>query len=83
MSAGGEGNPVPPHQRDKRRARLRLERPITGVFFARILKIVTDAGYHGYVGIEYEGRRLGEPEGIRATKKLLESLRGSTYQPIA
>jgi L-ribulose-5-phosphate 3-epimerase len=49
--------------------------------FARILKIVTDAGYHGFVGIEYEGDRLSEPEGIRATKKLLESLRGSVYQP--
>jgi L-ribulose-5-phosphate 3-epimerase len=49
--------------------------------FARIMKIVTDAGYHGFVGIEYEGERLGEPEGIVATKKLLETLRGSTYQP--
>ena len=47
--------------------------------FARILKIVTDAGYHGYVGIEYEGTKLSEPEGIMATKKLLESLRGATY----
>ena len=53
----------------------------TKLDYARILKIVTDAGYHGFVGIEYEGSRLGEPEGIRATKKLLESLRGSTYQP--
>jgi L-ribulose-5-phosphate 3-epimerase len=48
--------------------------------FARIMKIVSDAGYHGFVGIEYEGSRLPEPEGIRATKKLLESLRGSTYK---
>ena len=47
--------------------------------FTRILKIVTDAGYHGHVGIEYEGDSLGEPEGIVATKKLLESLRGATY----
>ena len=47
--------------------------------FTRILKIVSDAGYHGYVGIEYEGSKLGEPEGIIATKKLLESLKGSTY----
>jgi sugar phosphate isomerase/epimerase len=53
----------------------------TKLDYARIMKIVTDAGYHGFVGIEYEGSRLGEPEGIRATKKLLESLRGSTYQP--
>jgi sugar phosphate isomerase/epimerase len=49
--------------------------------YARILKIVTDAGYSGYVGIEYEGSRLSEPEGIRATKRLLESLRGAMYQP--
>jgi sugar phosphate isomerase/epimerase len=55
----------------------------TKLDYARIMKIVTDAGYHGFVGIEYEGSRLGEPEGIRATKKLLESLRGSTYQPSA
>jgi L-ribulose-5-phosphate 3-epimerase len=55
----------------------------TTLDFARIMKIVTDAGYHGFVGIEYEGSRLGEPEGIRATKKLLESLRGSDYQPSA
>lgn len=47
--------------------------------FARILKIVTDAGYHSWVGIEYEGSRLSEPEGIKATKKLLESLRGAEY----
>src|SRR5262249_61927376 len=30
--------------------------------FARIMKIVSDAGYHGYVGIEYEGDRLSEPD---------------------
>jgi L-ribulose-5-phosphate 3-epimerase len=53
----------------------------TKLDYARIMKIVTDAGYHGFVGIEYEGDRLSEPEGILATKKLLESLRGSTYQP--
>ena len=47
--------------------------------FARILKIVTDAGYHGYVGVEYEGSKLPEPEGIKATVKLLETCRGATY----
>ena len=47
--------------------------------FARILKIVTDAGYHGYVGVEYEGSKLSEPDGILATKKLLDSLRGAEY----
>jgi L-ribulose-5-phosphate 3-epimerase len=44
----------------------------TRVDFARMMKIVFDAGYHGYVGIEYEGSKLPEPDGIRATKKLLE-----------
>ncbi len=53
----------------------------TKLDFARIMKIVSDANYHGFVGIEYEGSKLSEPEGIRATKKLLESLRGSAYQP--
>ena len=47
--------------------------------FARIMKIVTDAGYHNWVGIEYEGSKLSEPEGIKATKALLEKLRGSEY----
>jgi sugar phosphate isomerase/epimerase len=49
--------------------------------FARILKIVTDSGYNGYIGIEYEGDRLSERDGIKATKTLLESLRGSMYTP--
>ena len=55
----------------------------TKLDFARILKIVTDAGYKGFVGIEYEGSRLTEPEGIRATKKLLDSLKGAMYEPKA
>jgi sugar phosphate isomerase/epimerase len=40
-----------------------------------MMKIVLAAGYHGYIGIEYEGDKLNEPEGIRATKKLLEKVR--------
>ncbi len=40
-----------------------------------MMRIVLDAGYHGYVGIEYEGERLGETEGIAATKKLLQRIR--------
>jgi L-ribulose-5-phosphate 3-epimerase len=43
--------------------------------YRRMLKLVTDAGYRGWVGIEYEGKELGEPEGILATKKLLERVR--------
>ena len=43
--------------------------------YRRMMKIVLDAGYHGYCGIEYEGEKLSEPEGIRATKRLLEKVR--------
>jgi L-ribulose-5-phosphate 3-epimerase len=43
--------------------------------YRRMMKIVKDAGYRGYVGIEYEGDKLSEPDGIRATKKLLEKVR--------
>jgi sugar phosphate isomerase/epimerase len=49
----------------------------TTLDYARIMKIVTQAGYHGFVGIEYEGDRLSEPDGIKATKRLLEKLHGS------
>jgi sugar phosphate isomerase/epimerase len=40
--------------------------------YRRMLKIVRDAGYHSFLGIEYEGDKLSEPDGIRATKKLIE-----------
>jgi sugar phosphate isomerase/epimerase len=43
--------------------------------FTRMMKIVLDAGYRGYVDIEYEGDGLSEEEGIIATKKLLEKVR--------
>lgn len=48
----------------------------TKIDYAKMLKIVKDAGYKGYIGIEYEGNKLPEPEGIKATKKLLEKLNG-------
>lgn len=40
--------------------------------YAKMMKIVLDAGYNGWVGIEYEGDRLSEREGVLACKKLLE-----------
>jgi sugar phosphate isomerase/epimerase len=39
--------------------------------YMRLMQIVKDAGYAGYVGIEYEGTELSEPDGIMATKELL------------
>jgi L-ribulose-5-phosphate 3-epimerase len=43
--------------------------------YRRMMRIVADAGYTGWVGIEYEGSRLAEHEGIAATKRLLETVR--------
>ncbi len=42
--------------------------------YKKMLKIIKDAGYTGYIGIEYEGSELSEDEGIMATKKLLEKI---------
>ncbi len=46
----------------------------TTLDYNRLLKIVKDAGYTGFVGVEYEGDRLSEDEGIIATKTLLENI---------
>jgi len=35
------------------------------------MKIVTGAGFHSWMGIEYEGDRLSEREGVARTKALL------------
>lgn len=43
--------------------------------FRRLLKIVLDSGYHGRVGVEWEGDRPGEKEGTLLTKRLLERVR--------
>lgn len=43
--------------------------------YLRLLRIVRDSGYRGWVGVEYEGNAHSEPEGIRATKALLERVR--------
>ena len=47
----------------------------TTIDYPRMMKIVKDAGFRSYVGIEYEGERLAEPDGVRATKALLERVR--------
>ena len=47
----------------------------TSIEYRRMMEIVVDAGYAGYVGIEYEGDRLPEVEGIEATRDLLASVR--------
>ena len=43
--------------------------------YRRMLRVVLDAGYRGFGGIEYEGDKLPEADGIKATKVLLERVR--------
>ena len=43
--------------------------------YPRMMKIVMDAGYHGYVGIEWEGEKPDEMEGTRLTLNLLKRVR--------
>ena len=43
--------------------------------FMKMLKIVKESGFSGYVDIEYEGDKYPEPEGIMLTKALLEKVR--------
>ncbi|KQC30452.1 sugar phosphate isomerase/epimerase family protein [Flagellimonas eckloniae] len=46
----------------------------TNTDYVRMMEIVKDAGYSGYIGVEYEGKELSEEEGILATKSLLLKL---------
>lgn len=47
----------------------------TLIDYPKMMKIVMEGGYRGFVGIEYEGGRLSEIEGVKACKKLLEKIR--------
>lgn len=46
----------------------------TMIDYPRMMDIVLDSGYEGFVGVEYEGSELSEEEGILATKELLEKV---------
>ena len=39
--------------------------------YFKMIKIVLDAGYHGFIGVEWEGDKPDEMEGTRLTKRLL------------
>lgn len=44
----------------------------TKIDYAKMMKIVKENNYDGFIGVEYEGSRLKEREGILATKKLIQ-----------
>ncbi len=43
--------------------------------FRKALKIVMAHNYHGWIGVEFEGKKMSEEKGIKLTKKLLETVR--------
>ena len=43
----------------------------TTIDYVKMLQIVKDAEYTGFIGVEYEGERLNERDGIIATRDLL------------
>ena len=43
--------------------------------FERLIKIVVATGYDGYIGIEYEGDKHTEIEGIKRTKQALDEIK--------
>lgn len=46
----------------------------TQIDYIRMMKIITDSGYRGYIDVEYEGMKLNEDEGIKATIALLRKV---------
>ncbi len=46
----------------------------TSIDYNRILRMVKEVGFTGYVGIEYEGHSLAANEGITKTKAMLERI---------
>jgi sugar phosphate isomerase/epimerase len=51
--------------------------------YEKMMRIVLDHGYRGFVGVEYEGSGLSPEEGITKTRELLERVRdnlSSEYQ---
>ena len=46
----------------------------TKIDYAKMMKIVTDAKYSGYIDVEYEGNNLSEDEGIKASIALVKKV---------
>ena len=44
----------------------------TKIDYEKMMKIVKDNNYRGFIGVEYEGYGLSEKDGILATKKLIK-----------
>jgi len=46
----------------------------TVIEYPKLLKLVKASNFMGHIGIEYEGENMSEPQGIKATKTLIEKV---------
>ncbi|NLJ44525.1 MAG: sugar phosphate isomerase/epimerase [Bacteroidales bacterium] len=46
----------------------------TQIDYEKMMKIIADSGFKGYIDVEYEGTKLNEDEGIKATIALLKKV---------
>ncbi len=46
----------------------------TQIDYVKMMKIIYDSGFRGYIDVEYEGTKLSEDEGIKATIALLNKV---------
>ena len=46
----------------------------TQIDYVKMMKIISDSGFKGYIDVEYEGTKLSEDEGIKATIALLRKV---------
>jgi len=44
----------------------------TKVDYVKMMKIISDSGFKGYIDVEYEGSKLSEDEGVKASIALIE-----------
>ncbi len=44
----------------------------TRIDYVKMMEIIAESGYEGYIDVEYEGNRLSEDEGIKASIKMLK-----------
>jgi sugar phosphate isomerase/epimerase len=46
----------------------------TVIDYPKMMKIISDAGFKGYIDVEYEGNKLSEDEGVKASIALVEKV---------
>jgi sugar phosphate isomerase/epimerase len=46
----------------------------TQIDYPKMMKIIADSGFKGYIDVEYEGTKLSEADGVKASIALLQKV---------